>query len=162
MQSKPTQNMLFFNIHYNIILASVWGTRWRSWLRHCATSRKVATSITDSVTGTFHFGDIKALGSTQLLTEMSKDGRRVRLTTLPPLCADYLEILGASTSWKPQGLYRDSSTFAFYRLCICVLFPSVSPPKPCMYFSPMHATFSAHLILLDLLTLIISVEIYTL
>ena len=26
-----------------------WGTRWRSWLRHCATSRKVAGSIPDGV-----------------------------------------------------------------------------------------------------------------
>jgi hypothetical protein len=25
------------------------GTRWRSWLRHCATSRKVAGSIPDGV-----------------------------------------------------------------------------------------------------------------
>ena len=30
-----------------------WGTRWRSWLRHCATSRKVAGSIPDGVTGIF-------------------------------------------------------------------------------------------------------------
>jgi len=29
------------------------GTRWRSWLRHCATSRKVAGSILDSVIGFF-------------------------------------------------------------------------------------------------------------
>jgi hypothetical protein len=28
---------------------SVFGTRWRSWLRHCATSRKVAGSIPDGV-----------------------------------------------------------------------------------------------------------------
>jgi hypothetical protein len=28
-------------------------TRWRSWLRHCATSRKVAGSIPDGVTGIF-------------------------------------------------------------------------------------------------------------
>jgi len=27
---------------------------WRSWLRHCATSRKVAGSIPDGVTGFFH------------------------------------------------------------------------------------------------------------
>jgi hypothetical protein len=27
------------------------GTRWRSWLRHCATSRKVAGSISDGVIG---------------------------------------------------------------------------------------------------------------
>jgi hypothetical protein len=32
-----------------------WGTRWRSWLRHCATSRKVAGSISDGVIGIFHW-----------------------------------------------------------------------------------------------------------
>ena len=31
-----------------------WGTRWRSWLRHCVTSWKVAGSITDGVIGIFH------------------------------------------------------------------------------------------------------------
>ena len=31
-----------------------WGTQWRSWLRHCATNRKVAFSIPDGVTGIFH------------------------------------------------------------------------------------------------------------
>ena len=31
-----------------------WGTRCRSWLRHCATSRKVAGSIPDGVIGIFH------------------------------------------------------------------------------------------------------------
>jgi hypothetical protein len=30
------------------------GTPWRSWLRHCATSRKVAGSIPDGVIGIFH------------------------------------------------------------------------------------------------------------
>jgi len=33
---------------------SVIDTRRRSWLRHCATSRKVAGSIYDSVIGIFH------------------------------------------------------------------------------------------------------------
>jgi len=51
------------------------GTRWRSWLRHCATSRKVAGSIPDGVIGIFHwhnpFGRTMALGLTQPLTEMS-------------------------------------------------------------------------------------------
>ena len=28
-----------------------WGTRWHSWLRHCALSRNVAGSILDSVIG---------------------------------------------------------------------------------------------------------------
>ena len=31
----------------------VWDTRWRSWLRHCATSRKVAGSIPGGVIGIF-------------------------------------------------------------------------------------------------------------
>ena len=30
------------------------GTRWRSWLRHYATSQKVAGSIPDGVIGIFH------------------------------------------------------------------------------------------------------------
>ena len=30
-----------------------WGTRWRSLLRHCGTSRKVAVSIPDGVSGIF-------------------------------------------------------------------------------------------------------------
>jgi hypothetical protein len=50
-------------------------TRWRSWLRHCATSRKVAGSILDGTTDIFHwynpYGRTMALGSTQPLTEMS-------------------------------------------------------------------------------------------
>jgi len=29
-------------------------TRWRSWFRHCATSRKVAASIPDGVIKIFH------------------------------------------------------------------------------------------------------------
>ena len=52
-----------------------WDTRWRSWLRHCATSRKVAGSIPDGVIGIFHYhnpsGRIMALGLTQPLTEIS-------------------------------------------------------------------------------------------
>jgi hypothetical protein len=70
-------------------------------LRQCATSRKVAGSISDGVIGIFH-GHM-ALGLTQPLTEMStrifpgvKGGRCVGLTTLPPLCASCLEI------WEPQ------------------------------------------------------------
>ena len=30
------------------------GTRWRTWLRHCATSRKVAGSVPYGVIGIFH------------------------------------------------------------------------------------------------------------
>jgi hypothetical protein len=51
------------------------GTRWRSWLRHCATRRKVAGPISDGVTGIFNLNNSSGLtivlGSNQLLTEMS-------------------------------------------------------------------------------------------
>ena len=51
------------------------GTRWRSRLRHCATSRKVASLNPDDVIGIFHWhnpsGRTMTLGSTQPLTEMS-------------------------------------------------------------------------------------------
>jgi len=33
---------------------NVGGTRWRSWLRHCATSRKVAGPIPEGFIGIFH------------------------------------------------------------------------------------------------------------
>jgi hypothetical protein len=37
-----------------VCLTDVRGMRWRSWLRHCAESRKVAGSIPDDVFGNFH------------------------------------------------------------------------------------------------------------
>ena len=74
----------------------------RSWSRYCATSRKVAGSIPDGVTGIFYWhnpcGNIMTMGSTQSLTEMrnyildGKCGGCVRLTTLPTSCADCLEM----------------------------------------------------------------------
>ena len=37
-----------------IIERTLYVTRWRSWLRHCATSRNVADSIPDRIIGIFH------------------------------------------------------------------------------------------------------------
>jgi len=37
-----------------VAASELYGTRWRSWLRHCATNRKVAGSIPDVVVGIFH------------------------------------------------------------------------------------------------------------
>jgi hypothetical protein len=65
-----------------------------------------------------------ALGSTQTLNRNEyqeyflggKVGRCVGLTTLPPSCADCLEIVGASTSWNTNilsSLYRDCFTFHY-------------------------------------------------
>jgi hypothetical protein len=57
------------------LLFHIWDTQWRSWLRHCATSWKVAGSIPDGVTAIFQLlnlsDHIVAMGSTQPLTEMS-------------------------------------------------------------------------------------------
>ena len=53
----------------------VWATRWLSWFRHCAKSRKVVGSIPDGVIGIFHWnntsGRIMGLELTQPPTEMN-------------------------------------------------------------------------------------------
>ena len=88
--------------------------RWRSWLRNCATSRKVAGSIPDGVTGFFHWhnpsGRTMALGvdSASNRNEYqeyflgAKGGRCVGLTTLPASSAGCLEILEP----QPPGTLR--------------------------------------------------------
>ena len=101
-------------------------------MRHCATSRKVAGSIPDGVNGFFHSrnpsGRTMAPGSTQPLTEMStrniswgKGGRCVGLTTLPPSCADCLEI------WEPQP----PGTLRAFQACNGIALPL---PLPYMYY----------------------------
>ena len=45
------QRKLFIILLYSF---NKWGTRSRSWLRHCTTSRKVAGLIPDGVTEIFH------------------------------------------------------------------------------------------------------------
>jgi hypothetical protein len=72
--------------------------RWRSWLRHCATSRKVAGSIPDS--SRLHYGPgVDSASNRNEYHEYflgGKGGQCLGLTTLPFSCADYLEI------WEPQ------------------------------------------------------------
>jgi len=57
------------------VTIKIGGTRWRSWLRHCAKNQKVAGSIPDGVIRIFHrrnpSGRTMALELTQPLTEMS-------------------------------------------------------------------------------------------
>ena len=69
------KNRTPFNLNFEDGLIIQKGTQWRSWLRHCATSRKVAGSIPDGVIGIFHWhnpsGRTMSLGSTQPPTEMS-------------------------------------------------------------------------------------------
>jgi hypothetical protein len=82
-------------------------TRWRIWLRHCATSRKDPGSIPDCIIGIFidiiFPAALWTLGSTQTPTEMSSrnifcagnGGWCLRFTS-PNSCADCLEI------WEPH------------------------------------------------------------
>jgi hypothetical protein len=131
----PVKNDGINNLFLSCILIYIsfpsfsWDTRWRSWLRNCATSWEVAGSIPDYVIGIFC--RTMALGSREPLTEMSTRNIswRIRrpmpkLTTLPPTCADFLEILGASNSWKPQGLSRPVQGYIFAFLFFLIPFSS--------------------------------------
>jgi len=68
----------FSNPNHYFSLPSVGGRGgpWRRWLRHCATSRKVAGSFPDGASGIFYWhnpsGRTMALRSIQSVTEMSK------------------------------------------------------------------------------------------
>jgi hypothetical protein len=59
----------------NSLLTRIWGTRQRRWLRHHATSRKVAGSISDEFIGFFNLPNPSSrnivLGWTQPITEKS-------------------------------------------------------------------------------------------
>jgi hypothetical protein len=108
--------------HNILVTIFIGGTQWRSWLRHCATSRKVTGSIPDGVIGIFYWhnpsGRTMALGLTQPLTEIST--RNISWGYRRPLRrADNLTTLkyrlswnlGASTSWNPQDLSRPVMVF---------------------------------------------------
>ena len=69
-QRSTSTDISVFKFH--LILISGARCWWRSWLRHCATSRKVEVSIPDGVIEIFHehnpSGRSMLLGSTQPLT----------------------------------------------------------------------------------------------
>ena len=105
----------------NLLLCSFHGARcwWRSWLRRCATSRKVAGSIPRWCRNPS--GRTMAVGPTQPQTEMStrniswgvKGGRCVGLISLPHL---YVPIFLKSESLKflePSGPLQASLGIAF-------------------------------------------------
>ena len=115
-------------LYFTYLTIYIRDTLWRSSLRHCATSWKVAGSIPDGVIEIFHVhnpsGRTTALGSTRPLTEMSarniswggKGGRCVGLTTLPPSGADCHEI------WKPVTPKAFTLLFhCFFRSLVLIL-----------------------------------------
>jgi hypothetical protein len=92
------------------------GTRWRTWLRHYVTRRKVAGSILDEVIEFFNWpipsSRTMALGSTQPLTEMSTrnllggEGRPAHRADNRHLWADCLENVGSLDVSQPYGPSR--------------------------------------------------------
>jgi hypothetical protein len=99
--------------------------------RNCAKSREVAGSTPDGVTEIFHGHNpsgctMPVIDSTSNRNEYqeylfgSKAGRCVGLRTLPPSCADCLDIRGGSTPWLPKGPYGDSYIYIYIYVCVCV------------------------------------------
>jgi hypothetical protein len=95
----------------------IWDTQWRSWLRHCTTSRMVTGSIPDCVVRIFHWQNPScrtiALGLTQSLTKTSTRNISwgVKATGALGWQSCHLHVrsawnLGDSNPWKIQGLSR--------------------------------------------------------
>ena len=113
---------------------SVVMTRWRNWLRHCATNGKVAGSIPDGDIGIFHWHNPSRRTGVDSASDRNgyqeyflgvKGGRCVGLTTLPPSYARLSSNLGTSTSWKPQGPPQACNGTAL-PVPLILMFPSCS------------------------------------
>jgi len=90
-----------------------WDARWRSWLRHCAISRKVAGSIHGNFLLPYFFRQHNDPGVDSVSDRNEYQeyflgegggGKNGRLITLLASCANCHEILEASTSCSPKGL----------------------------------------------------------
>ena len=91
-------NFLFYFIFVSF---NIWGTPWPSWLRHCTTSREVAGSIPDGVTGIFlshFFPRLDSVSKRHEYLEYFLAGKGescLVLTSSPHSCADQPEM------WAP-------------------------------------------------------------
>ena len=102
------------------------GTRWHSWLRHCVTSRKVAGSIYDGVMGIFQWYNpsgriygpgVDSASNRNWVPWIFPEGWRRPVRRVHNLTTFVCRLswnLGASTSWKPQGLSRPLMGLLFH------------------------------------------------
>jgi hypothetical protein len=99
---------------------------WRSWLRHCATSQKVAGNWNFLLTQSFRPHYDPGVDSASNRNECQeyflrgKGGRCIVLTTLPPSCADCLEI------WEPQLLEPSGPVQACNGIALPFLFEKLA------------------------------------
>jgi len=77
---------------------------WRCWLRHCATSRKVADSIPIGFIGFFHWLSLWEKWVPEILRGEWWRALR-RADNLATFMCRLSRNLGASTSWYPMGLW---------------------------------------------------------
>jgi hypothetical protein len=80
------------------------GHAMRSWLRHCATSRKVAGSIPDGLIRISNWQSFRPHFGSEIDSTYRRN--KYQLTTFPPSCADRLEILESQPSGTPWACNR--------------------------------------------------------
>ena len=130
-------------------------SRWRSWLRHCATSRKVAGSIPAGVVGIFRwhnpYGRTMALGSTQSLTEMNTRSIScgVKVTGAWGWQPYHLHVpivlkSGSLNLLEPSGPVQACNGIALAFNCICPLVKSACNMQLCCSMSDTTDDISSH------------------
>jgi hypothetical protein len=108
-------------IGFGVELFGHWDTRWRNWLRYCATSRKVAGSVPDYVVGFFIALILSAALWPWDRLLGGKGGRCLGLKNLAPSFTDCLEPPPPPPTLQAcPGLCRESftSTFSFWTLWV--------------------------------------------
>jgi hypothetical protein len=137
---------------YSPCMPSWCGTPWRSLLRHYKPEGRGCDSQwchwDFSLTQSFRSYYGPGVNSASIRNEYQKyilggkGGRWVGLTTLPPSCASCLDILEASSSWIPKGLYRYSFTFTKMGPVLPNIFAkSVQEVSVCFFKNKIYRTW---------------------